>query len=59
MAERIMCHDQYGGVRFCPGKGTSDAFQAIHALADHPQYGKWANRAVEEHRGQLRRIWRC
>lgn len=46
MAERIMCHDQYGGIRFRPHMGTPDAFQAIFALADHPKYGRWATRAV-------------
>lgn len=54
MAERIMCHDQYGGIRFRPHMGTPDAFQAIFALADHPIYGRWATRAVDEHHGHLR-----
>lgn len=53
--DRIMCRDQYGGVRFRPGKGTLDALQAIKDLQDHPRYGKWARRAVDrDSKGQSR-----
>lgn len=55
MINRIMCRDQYGGVRFRPGKGTPDALQAIKDLQDHPRYGKWARRAVDrDSKGQSR-----
>lgn len=53
---RVMCHDQYGGVRFRPGKGTSDALQAIADMRN-TKYGEWAERAVyidRHHRPALR-----
>lgn len=51
---RAMCRDQYNGVRFRPDKGVSDALQAIAELQNHPNYGKWATRAVCEDKGRLK-----
>lgn len=44
--DRVMCRDQYGGVRLCPRMGVMDALQAIYDLRYHPLYGSWAQRAV-------------